>query len=60
MAARECPSLACDDIDVCCVERDVLQLLGLDVSKSEIGMMLAEVDEDGSGEQGSKQAVVLV
>lgn len=28
---------------------DALQLLGLDVSKSEIGDMLAEVDEDGSG-----------
>jgi hypothetical protein len=27
----------------------LLQLLGLDVSKSEIGAMLAEVDEDGSG-----------
>jgi hypothetical protein len=26
------------------------QLLGLDVTKSEIGAMLDEVDEDGSGE----------
>lgn len=43
---RSRPTLLLVVLVHCCA----LQLLGLDVSRGEIGQMLAEVDEDGSGE----------